>query len=253
MESDNRNEIFQADYKILDAAYVVLQSMDNSNLPIKTQFEELYLGYKKLLRQSIQLINIADRQQDRLYNLQIDITEKNRELEALCITDGLTGIANRRCFDEILVQEYARHARTGAELSMIMLDVDHFKAFNDNYGHINGDECLRQVAAVIKSCTCRPADLVARYGGEEFACILPETGQGGAVAIGDNIRSSIMALAIPHVGSSVANQVTASLGVVTVNCISDGSAVDVVAKADELLYQAKLKGRNRLEFEKGSE
>jgi len=176
------------------------------------------------------------------------LKESNHKLEVLSITDGLTKIANRRCFDEILAREYARHARSGAELSLIMLDIDHFKAFNDGYGHVNGDLCLQQIAQVIADGTSRPADLAARYGGEEFACILPETDLRGAVVIAEKIRQGIMDLAIPHKGSSVAECVTVSLGVVTAQCTTDGSAVDLITQADELLYRAKSCGRNRVEF-----
>ena len=176
------------------------------------------------------------------------LEESNRKLEALSMTDGLTGIANRRYFDEVLAQEYARHARSGAELSLILLDIDLFKAFNDYYGHVNGDDCLRQVARVIANCAVRPADLAARYGGEEFACILPETDRNGAIAIAEKIRQGISARAIPHHGSDVADHVTASLGVVTVQCTPDGSAVGIITQADALLYRAKASGRNRVEF-----
>jgi diguanylate cyclase (GGDEF)-like protein/PAS domain S-box-containing protein/hemerythrin-like metal-binding protein len=176
------------------------------------------------------------------------LRESNRKLEALSITDGLTGVANRRRFDEVLAQEHARHARTGAELSLILLDIDLFKSFNDSYGHVSGDECLRQVAHVIDDCNARPADLAARYGGEEFACILPETDCYGAVAIAEKIRRGIQALAIPHKGSNVAKCVTASLGVVTAHCISNESVMDLVTQVDELLYRAKSNGRNRVEF-----
>ena len=176
------------------------------------------------------------------------LEESNHKLETLSITDALTRIANRRRFDEVLVQEHARHARSGAELSLILLDIDQFKAFNDRYGHVNGDECLQRIARVIADCACRPADLAARYGGEEFACILPETGRGGAVAVAEKIRRGIINLAIPHHGSKVADYVTASLGVVTVKCSDEESVVDIVARVDELLYQAKASGRNRVEF-----
>ena len=172
----------------------------------------------------------------------------NRKLEALSNTDGLTGIANRRRFDEVLAKEYARHVRSGAELSLILLDIDLFKSFNDCYGHLSGDECLQQVAQVMTACATRPADLVARYGGEEFACILPETGSRGAVVIAEKIRRGIIDRAIPHKGSTVADYVTASLGVVTVQCPTSGSALDLVAQVDELLYLAKASGRNRVEF-----
>jgi len=176
------------------------------------------------------------------------LEESNRKLELLSVTDGLTGIANRRHFDEILAEEYARHARSGVVLSLIMLDIDHFKAFNDCYGHVKGDDCLRRIGSVLAACAVRPADLAARYGGEEFACILPETDLYGAVAIAEKIRRGIHACAIPHKGSNVAEYVTASLGVVSVQCDSCRVAVDIIAMADELLYKAKSTGRNRVEF-----
>ncbi len=176
------------------------------------------------------------------------LEESKRALEALSSTDGLTGIANRRRFDEALSLEYARHARSGAELSLILLDIDHFKAFNDTYGHIAGDDCLRQIGRVIAESAARPADLTARYGGEEFACILPETDHIGAVIIAERIRRAIQSLGIPHKTSDVAGYVTASLGVVTAQCHSEGSAISLIAQADELLYLAKSRGRNRVEF-----
>ncbi len=175
------------------------------------------------------------------------LATSNRKLETLSNTDGLTGIANRRHFDEVLAREYARHARSGASLSLILLDIDHFKAFNDLYGHVAGDECLQRVARVIADCAIRPADLAARYGGEEFACILPETERSGALDVAEKIRQRIMACAIPHQGSAVADHVTASLGVATVTCTDQSSAVEVVSQVDELLYRAKSSGRNRVE------
>ncbi|MEI6703291.1 MAG: diguanylate cyclase [Deltaproteobacteria bacterium] len=196
----------------------------------------------------------------RMIGTQTDITERkrmemaleesNRKLETLSISDGLTGISNRRHFDEVLAHEHARHARTGTELSLILLDIDHFKAFNDCYGHVCGDDCLRRIAGVIADCTTRPADLSARYGGEEFACILPETALIGALVIAEQIRRGILALAIPHKGSNTAEFVTASLGVVAVHCSHDESGVDIVAQADKMLYLAKSSGRNRVEFVK---
>lgn len=176
------------------------------------------------------------------------LEESNQQLETLSITDGLTGIANRRRFDQVLAQEQARHARSGAELSLIMLDIDHFKAFNDCYGHVKGDECLRQVTQVIARCAARPADLAARYGGEEFVCILPETDSSGALAIAEKIRLGIIARAIPHQESQVAEYVTASLGVATVQGIPGGGPGDIVALADAQLYLAKSSGRNQVKF-----
>ncbi|MDD2542309.1 MAG: diguanylate cyclase [Desulfuromonadaceae bacterium] len=214
-------------------------------------------SYKWILSRGMVVNRSNDGAALRMIGTQTDISdrrlveealeESNRKLEALSATDGLTGIANRRRFDEILAKEYARHARSGAELSIILLDIDHFKSFNDNYGHVKGDECLRDISRVIAGCTSRSADLAARYGGEEFACILPETNHSGAVVIAEKIRSGIQALAIPHQGSCSAACVTASIGVVTEQCAVTGSVVDIVAHVDELLYQAKSRGRNRVE------
>ncbi|KDR96404.1 PAS domain S-box-containing protein/diguanylate cyclase (GGDEF) domain-containing protein/hemerythrin-like metal-binding domain protein [Peptoclostridium litorale DSM 5388] len=181
--------------------------------------------------------------------------EEKKKFEILSVTDGLTGVANRRRFDEVLLHEYNRHSRSEEPLSVILLDLDYFKLFNDNYGHVNGDKCLQKVAGVIAGCILRPADLAARYGGEEFACILPETNNKGAVQIAEKIRQSIFNLAIPHKESLVADVVTVSLGVVTVyntifesNAVSSEQVYKIVEQADNLLYKSKSSGRNRVEF-----
>jgi diguanylate cyclase (GGDEF)-like protein/hemerythrin-like metal-binding protein len=175
------------------------------------------------------------------------LEQSHRQLEALSITDGLTGLANRRRFDAVLAQEHARHARSEAIMSLVMLDIDHFKAYNDCYGHVQGDECLRQVARVIAGSIVRSADFAARYGGEEFVCILPDTEQGGAIAIAEKMRRGIMALAMPHAASATADCVTASFGVVTIRCTGQETASVVVEIADAMLYKAKANGRNRVE------
>ncbi len=185
--------------------------------------------------------------------IEKELEDSNRKLEVLSISDGLTGVANRRRFDEILEQEYVRHSRYGAKLSLIMLDIDHFKEFNDCYGHVEGDKCLQQVAQVIAACVPRSTDLVARYGGEEFACILSVTDDVGAITIAEKIRQAVIDRAIPHKKSQVAACVTVSLGVVTSRCLAGGSAMDVVNRADELLYQAKASGRNCVEYIRPSE
>jgi len=176
----------------------------------------------------------------------IALKQAQDQLTRLATTDGLTGLANRRRFDETLEHEYARHTRSGAELSLIMLDIDHFKLYNDSYGHIGGDDCLRNVGRTINEIIVRTTDLAARYGGEEFVCLLPMTGHDAAVAIAEKIRQGIGALAIPHCKSTVADHVTASLGVSTVRCVPSKSALQVVALADEQLYAAKSGGRNRV-------
>jgi diguanylate cyclase (GGDEF)-like protein len=177
---------------------------------------------------------------------QVELKQARDALTRLATTDGLTGLANRRHFDEILAKEYARLARYDDELSLILLDIDHFKEFNDTYGHCDGDDCLRAVAGVISAATLRPADLGARYGGEEFACILPETDTEGAHAIAEDIRTGIEALQIPHTHSSIADHVTASFGIATVRCMPGGSAQELIGEADRQLYRAKMGGRNRV-------
>ncbi len=177
---------------------------------------------------------------------QVELKQARDQLTRLAITDGLTGLANRRHFDEVLAKEYARLARHDGELSLILLDVDHFKAFNDAYGHCQGDDCLRTVAHMISSAMLRPADLGARYGGEEFACVLPETDFEGALAIAEGIRTQIESLRIPHAYSTVADHVTVSIGIATELCVPGGSPQELIGEADRQLYRAKMGGRNRV-------
>ncbi len=186
--------------------------------------------------------------QQELEQLNIELGEANSRLASLSTTDGLTGIANRRHFDDVLNREYFRLARTESELSLIMIDIDSFKLFNDHYGHVSGDKCLQQIAGVIDKSAVRPGDLAVRYGGEEFACILPDTDQQGALIVAERIRQGIINLAIPHEWSDIANCVTASLGVVTLTCHKEEPASEIVVRADELLYKAKDLGRNRIEY-----
>lgn len=171
---------------------------------------------------------------------EMQLVESNRLLTELTYQDGLTGIANRRCFDATLEREYQRHCRTGAMLSVIIIDIDYFKAYNDYYGHVRGDECLRQVGHAIAGSLRRTGDLAARYGGEEFACILPDTGHEEAVTTAERIRQRIAELNIEHKASKVTGIVTASLGVATVRCQPQISPAELVAAADKQLYKAKL-------------
>ena len=167
-------------------------------------------------------------------------------LEDLSLVDGLTGIGNRRRFDEFLVREWRRSRRARTPLALVLLDVDYFKAFNDHYGHAAGDDCLREVAATLAMLVRRPGDLCARYGGEEFAAILPHTDLAGARILADRIREAVLALEIPHEGSVVSPYVTVSIGIAA----SDPSAAeepdDLLRDADRRLYEAKSAGRNRV-------
>jgi len=176
------------------------------------------------------------------------LEETNRQLVELSNKDGLTGIANRRLFDSTLEQEYSKMKDSGSKLSIIMLDIDHFKEYNDYYGHVMGDECLRQVGRVLERCIRHSYDLAARYGGEEFAVIMPDTDIHSAVKIAERIQQCIKELKIEHGKSPVSEYVTASLGVATVHYSHDRIPEEIVAIADKLLYRAKVLGRNRIEY-----
>lgn len=174
----------------------------------------------------------------------LELKRARDQLEVLSASDSLTGLANRRRFDTVLAAEIARHRRNLEPLSLVLIDVDHFKAYNDAYGHVAGDACLRRVAEAIASAARRPPDLVARYGGEEFVCVLPETDQRGALRVAEQVRAAVAALGVPHERSSAAGTVTASVGVITTYCDDDLGPNELVALADGQLYGAKSEGRN---------
>lgn len=170
----------------------------------------------------------------------------NKELDRQASTDGLTGVANRRYLNEFVEREWARSIRENTTMSVIMADLDFFKSYNDNYGHLAGDECLKQVARQIKNNIKRPADLVARYGGEEFAIVLPNTDVEGAVRIAEDCRKSVEGLQIVHAASTANAVVTVSLGVAGNWNAECHAATDLFAGADSALYKAKQLGRNRV-------
>ncbi|MEO0826124.1 MAG: diguanylate cyclase [Cyanobacteria bacterium J06635_1] len=170
----------------------------------------------------------------------------NEQLQRLVIEDSLTGLANRRRLDEYLRQEWSRCRRTHLPLSFILCDIDHFKNYNDYYGHPAGDRCLHQVAQGLKTVVQRPSDLVARYGGEEFAFVLPDTDLVGATKVSQQIKLAIQSLNIPHVRSAVADQITLSIGVVSTQAHQNECIEHIILVADEALYQAKEQGRNRI-------
>jgi diguanylate cyclase (GGDEF)-like protein len=174
-----------------------------------------------------------------------DLSDVYRRLQTLSRMDALTGLYNRRHFQEYLEQIWQRAQHDGQEVSIIMLDVDYFKAYNDRYGHQSGDQCLAQVAGVIESCLRRPGDLVARFGGEEFIAVLPSAGAQVAQQAAERIRLAVEALKIPHTGSTTASFVTVSLGVASCHVSNGRQQADLIEAADMALYQAKHGGRNR--------
>jgi diguanylate cyclase (GGDEF)-like protein len=181
----------------------------------------------------------------RLFEMSAQLKKANLTLEELSLQDGLTGLANRRSFDQYLTEQVGVATRTQRPLSLMVCDVDHFKLFNDHYGHQEGDECLKQVAMALKSCCRRPADKACRYGGEEFALVLPDTDLAGAEQIAQTVREAIAKLNIPH-QAGAAPYVSLSGGVAVLVPAAGTTDADLLKAADTALYQAKNQGRNRI-------
>lgn len=192
---------------------------------------------------------LALQQRDEAYQAlrqsQRQLLETNMELRRLTNLDGLTGLANRRYFDEYLDAEWRRARRERREMSVLMLDVDHFKSFNDTYGHVAGDEALKRVAETIQASCDRSTDLGARYGGEEFSLVLPGMPAGGARLVAEKLRRAIEGLKIPHERSPTAPHLTASIGIASMTPERADAALELVQAADRGLYEAKRLGRNR--------
>ncbi|MEB8430790.1 diguanylate cyclase [Cocleimonas sp. KMM 6892] len=185
-------------------------------------------------------------QESQLIAVQQILSENNEQLLGLSIKDGLTGIANRRCFDDTLDAEIKRAIRHQSSISLILFDIDHFKLYNDHYGHVEGDECLTKLANLVSEIFNRDGDLVARYGGEEFAVILPLTNESIAIKFAEVIREKIVEAAIPHEKSPTASYVSVSLGVATLDVGEFSTGSELVDLADKALYRAKSEGRNQV-------
>ena len=184
--------------------------------------------------------------EDRLKKTETALQAANQKLEDLVNLDGLTQIRNRRSFDRVIQREWQRLRREKGVLSLILCDVDDFKAFNDTYGHQAGDDCLRSIARVLNGKIERPSDLAARYGGEEFAVVLPNTSAKGALYKAESFRKAIEMLLISHTRSSTGDYVTASFGVSTLVPGDDITLDALIASADQALYRAKESGRNKV-------
>jgi len=192
-----------------------------------------------------------------LVGFMFDITERKRSeeklaqlqktLEELSYKDGLTGVANRRMFDSVIEKEWVEAGRSRQPLSLIILDIDYFKQYNDHYGHLQGDICLRRVAQTLLEASTRSRDFLGRFGGEEFILILPDTDAQSAASVAERCRKLILDQGIAHVRSSVSQTLTISAGVATIVPSAHGERVDLIELADKRLYQAKQKGRNRVD------
>ena len=186
-------------------------------------------------------ISMHKRNEDEVLRLQ-------RELEALSYKDGLTNVANRRMLDQVVEREWASAYRNQQPLSLIFADIDFFKEYNDHYGHIAGDDCLRRVAGALNAAAARPRDLLARFGGEEFVLLLPETDADAAMAVAERCLGAVLDEMIPHQHSRIGEYLTVSLGVGTIVPQEQDSAAEFFEKVDGLLYQAKQQGRNRVVY-----
>lgn len=219
------------------------------------QSQKLEEQHRMLQQANLELAQLNEQLQDYSRSLKHKVSERtaeleraNKELRRLANLDGLTRLANRRRFDEYLQQEWSRLAREQGQLSLIMSDIDYFKPYNDNYGHQAGDECLKQVAGIIKDSLKRPADMVARYGGEEFSLILPNTDVEGVQHIARTVQQAIRTLAIEHAHSIVSPYITLSIGMSTTIPRQERRIEELVGAADQALYEAKSTGRNCMVF-----
>lgn len=200
---------------------------------------DIYL-YKPIVPEVLEAMIHA---MERIAMIQDELHGTKLKMELLAYQDTLTGLVNRRGFDKAMELEMARSLKEKDPLSLILIDVDQFKSFNDNYGHQAGDECLQKVAQTLQESMCRPADIVARYGGEEFAIVLPNTTAQQAVAVAKRVNEKFAQLSYPHEYSTVSKFVTVSGGIAQ---FAGQSAADLVIAADKRLYEAKEAGRNRI-------
>ncbi len=190
------------------------------------------------------LLNITSLLEESSQKLQ----QVNVILNRLSRIDGLTGIANRRHFDGLFCQEWKRAGRLSKPISLLLVDIDFFKNFNDTYGHQLGDECLKQVAGALSGALKRPCDVIARYGGEEFVAFLPETDEKGAIMVAETMQVNMANVNIPHRNSPVSDKVTVSIGVSTAIPVTNLLPGTLIADSDKALYQAKQEGRNRIKI-----
>jgi len=175
----------------------------------------------------------------------LELKRYRDDLEKQSMTDGLTGIPNRRHLQKFLDLLWSQAIRMKGSITLVLMDVDHFKAYNDHYGHLAGDDCLRRIAKALEGATQRKTDLVARFGGEEFLCVLPATDRGGAAMVAENLRSVVEALGIPHEKSSAGTHVTISLGLASCFPTMADNQDELLERADQALSESKKHGRNR--------
>lgn len=216
-------------------------------------YDQTHVRFLRQIAGQLSQVLEKSRLLDDLRAAKEQLETANRELAGLATTDGLTGLANRRAFDEMLRMEWRRSGRSELPLSFLLVDIDHFKPYNDLYGHTKGDACLRRVAQALGHSLRRAGDVAARYGGEEFAILLPDTSAEDALRVAELLRSRVASLSEPHAGSSAAAHVTVSVGAATVIASRTGDPQTLVSAADAALYDAKEAGRNRVAHRSGDQ
>lgn len=212
---------------------------------VTTELQQLNLHLDELVRNRTAALEAS---REQIEQQKHDLEEANRSLRLLSLKDSLTGLWNRRHYDDVVQREWDRALRHQRPLSLLLVDIDRFKAYNDCYGHIEGDVCLTLVAQAIQRCFKRSSDLVARYGGEEFVAIMPELGKQEALRMACLVQNTIEAMQLPHDCSDIVPWVTISVGVTSSVPCPDSSAAELLLKADKALYEAKSAGRNRVRF-----
>lgn len=242
-----------------DRAWVVdfCVAQSKSGLDHEADYRALHKnGEYVWIRDVVHVVRRPDGTVDALVGFMFDISERKRteekllhlqnELRDLSFKDGLTGLGNRRRFDSLLSTEWNSARRNQTPISLVMIDIDHFKAYNDRYGHIKGDECLKRVSKALTAGASRPRDFLARYGGEEFALILPETDERGAEHVAERCREAVLAEQLPHDASPTGPMVTVSIGVGAIVPSTNDEALSFIQEVDRRLYRAKEAGRNSL-------
>ena len=238
-------DMYQSEQKTLDDALAHIKAV-HSGAPVCMElFEKVVNEYRLLLRQQRKLIKITDKASTNMITGQ---KEQIIELTSIVHYDVLTGIYNRRFLEENLKSIIKLISRSGGLLSVLMMDIDYFKKYNDNYGHNRGDICLKDVAETIALTLSRTEDFVARYGGEEFAVILPNADAKGAKMIAEKIIENILLRNIPHEKNEVADCVTVSIGITTGSVEHGQTFEDYIKRADEALYMSKNNGRNQYTY-----
>jgi diguanylate cyclase (GGDEF) domain len=231
------NLFFKEDEVCKEAERLLLEDIFSSTVDSE-HYRVLFKEYKKLLKQMRRMVKMSDLMQNELKIL-------SHKLELMSSIDSLTGLYNRRYFNEVYQKEWLSASRSQVSLAALMLDIDNFKKYNDTYGHLRGDKCLQAVAEAVRKAVKRPRDMVARYGGEEFVIILAETDARGALFIAEQAQTNVRELEIEHSSSSI-KIVSISIGVAAMIPYHKNHPEELLNMADEALYQSKAKGRNSI-------